>query len=655
MNSIVRGSIVGALAVAVTAAAAAFFLSREASQAREQAENAVATAAGHAAEEVSSRIQAYFAAKKTSAGGMADYMKNLPSEMRSNFLQLKLLHAKYKDFGYLFLLDDSGKLLSTDSPDKSQLEQKKWTESDEFEKAQKAGQPVAGETLLHEGGAITLIGAPIPSAKGGGVVGGAVELFKATDIGKDLERPSGSHLFVSTDDGKLVGMVAADGLTRDAGEVPAGLWQSITGSGLKLGEKGQVRFSEGDQNYLAASVPVSEGKLAVVVDAPLAAAATSGPGSGHVFKGGAIGLALAIVAAVLLSRLAPPGPLTPAAPEGPFADPQEIAHLKTELSRAEQERERANRDLERLREEALNATQRADTATRELTTARDAAQAGAEKHEALTRDLEVAKQAAETAVNASKTVSPELRETLDRKIEVDRIKSDAIFTVSKELSSSFSIIKNFIYKLLTASKDKQMEHAAQEFLDKLVATTAPLERLMEDLVNFSQLSSGEKEPDLQRVDLAPLIQRIVAESKPLADAKRLALTVAIAKDAGELECDPAQIGMVLTNLVKNAIKFTPKEGKVSIEAGPHESGVLVAVLDSGKKIQVSADSKVFLQFEGTNTSLTKKIGGTGLRMPIMQSILHAHGGRLWIDHQGEYNRFAFTLPRTQASRGRRPA
>jgi signal transduction histidine kinase len=140
---------------------------------------------------------------------------------------------------------------------------------------------------------------------------------------------------------------------------------------------------------------------------------------------------------------------------------------------------------------------------------------------------------------------------------------------------------------------------------------------------------------------------VTSITSPLASEKNLALFIETDSDHEvKISADKIRIRQVMINLINNAIKFTEK-GKISIHVAREENNVLISVKDTGIGIPVDHLEEVFQEFTQVDTSTTRKVGGTGLGLPISRRLINMHGGRLWVEStgvNGEGSTFYVFLP-----------
>jgi signal transduction histidine kinase len=142
----------------------------------------------------------------------------------------------------------------------------------------------------------------------------------------------------------------------------------------------------------------------------------------------------------------------------------------------------------------------------------------------------------------------------------------------------------------------------------------------------------------------------VENIRNLAGQKGIEIDIRVDESVGAIEADPMRLGQVATNLVGNAIKFSPDGGRVEVFASGDEKCVTVSIRDYGRGISPRDQSRLFQRFAQLDSSTTRKAGGTGLGLVISKGIVEQHGGSIWVESAPDQgSTFSFSLPR------RRPA
>ena len=241
---------------------------------------------------------------------------------------------------------------------------------------------------------------------------------------------------------------------------------------------------------------------------------------------------------------------------------------------------------------------------------------------------------------------PEIRELTeafnrmcDRLKEVDKVKSDFFAMTSHELKTPLTTITEGISLLLEGTCGAITEKQ-KRLLTIITAESNRLTRLVHSILDLSKMEAGMMKYDFARGRIEPLIEQAVNEILPYAEAKRLHLEKSISGDLPPCAMDVERILEVLRNLIGNAVKFTPEEGRIEIAARPANGGLEVSVGDSGPGIPGEKLLTIFEKYESTDQ---KK--GTGLGLAIVKHIIAAHGGKVWAESRaGAGTRFIFVLP-----------
>jgi two-component system phosphate regulon sensor histidine kinase PhoR len=241
--------------------------------------------------------------------------------------------------------------------------------------------------------------------------------------------------------------------------------------------------------------------------------------------------------------------------------------------------------------------------------------------------------------------------------QTERLRRELTANVSHELRTPLTSIKGFAETLLDgAMRD---ETTCQRFLGIIDGETDRLVKLVDDLLDLSLLESKRVALELQPVDVGVLVAHTVDKLRPLAQTQRLSLHQT-APPGILISADADRLAQVLTNLVDNALKYTPEGGQVDVQVAAINGEVEVQVNDSGRGIGAEDLPHVFERFYRADRSRTRGSGGTGLGLAITKHIVEAHGGRISVSSRpNEGTTFKVTLPRAaaatpDASSGHRP-
>src|SRR5215475_7139343 len=233
----------------------------------------------------------------------------------------------------------------------------------------------------------------------------------------------------------------------------------------------------------------------------------------------------------------------------------------------------------------------------------------------------------------------------ERLKELDQLKSDFVSNVSHELRTPLTAIKGAVDLLLRevpgALNESQTHH-----LSRVRSNTQHLAGLINDLLDLSKIEEGKIELDAGRVSLGDLVQEVMETVKPMAAEKSVLLDVEVPEPSVLVWADRDKVTQVLMNLIGNAIKFTPSDGKIGVSTANDRRGwVRVSIRDGGPGIPASEQEKIFEKFYQVTRDGEPKPKGTGLGLAISKSLVELHGGKIWVESQpGCGSTFSFTLP-----------
>jgi two-component system phosphate regulon sensor histidine kinase PhoR len=225
---------------------------------------------------------------------------------------------------------------------------------------------------------------------------------------------------------------------------------------------------------------------------------------------------------------------------------------------------------------------------------------------------------------------------------LERARRELTANVSHELRTPLTSIKGFAETLLAgAVRD---EETARHFLEIIDNEANRLVKLVDDLLDLSRLESKRISLELGQVDVGRLVEETVARLRPLAGARDFQVQPA-PQDVVAI-ADRDRLAQVLTNLLDNAIKFTPEGGRIAVGWRVLNGEVEVSVADTGAGIAEADLPHVFERFYKADRARAATPGGSGLGLAITKHIVEAHGGRIRVSSApGKGTTFTFTLPR----------
>ncbi|MDO9444368.1 MAG: HAMP domain-containing sensor histidine kinase, partial [Dehalococcoidia bacterium] len=226
-------------------------------------------------------------------------------------------------------------------------------------------------------------------------------------------------------------------------------------------------------------------------------------------------------------------------------------------------------------------------------------------------------------------------------LEVEQLKRDVVSVVSHELRTPLTVIGSSLGMVNEATPELQ-----RQLISTAERNVLRMRELVDDMLDLARLESGQAAPNLEPHSLVDICHEVAALLGPQAQAKGIQVLEATDGDVPEyLRCDRRQISRAITNLVTNAIKFSPEQSDVWIVVRGEPDWVHIDVVDSGPGVPLEEHERVFTRFyRATNTR--ERISGTGLGLPIVRQIAELHGGRAGLlqADQGAY--FRFSLPRS---------
>ncbi|MFN7170898.1 MAG: ATP-binding protein, partial [Candidatus Omnitrophota bacterium] len=231
---------------------------------------------------------------------------------------------------------------------------------------------------------------------------------------------------------------------------------------------------------------------------------------------------------------------------------------------------------------------------------------------------------------------------------LSKIKSDFVSVVSHELRTPLTSIRESI-SLILDGEAGEINSEQMKFLRIAEKNVERLTNLINDILDFSKLESGGTSVNPRRVSLNQLVNNVYETMYPAIQDKTIEVRMELSQEMPEVWVDPEKISQVLTNILSNAIKFTPLGGTVWIKTKPvfseEKEYVEVSVRDTGPGIAAEDIPKLFTPFSQLGSPLTRKSGGTGLGLAISKNIVELHGGSIGVESElGKGSEFSFRIP-----------
>lgn len=258
----------------------------------------------------------------------------------------------------------------------------------------------------------------------------------------------------------------------------------------------------------------------------------------------------------------------------------------------------------------------------------------------------------------------EIKEQTNKKLErLERLKSEFISIVSHELRTPLTAIKNSL-DIVLSGKSGALTENMDKFMNMAKRNVTRLSGIINDLLDLSKIEAGKMDFKFETIKIEPVIEYVKTSLEEMAREKNLILKTKIEDNSADIYADTHRLEQVLTNLVSNAIKFTPENGQVEIRTEVvdtkdinyveifdeefkqlHGKYLVVCVKDNGIGISQENLAHVFDKFAQIENSLSRKVGGSGLGLPIARQLLEAHNGAIWCNSKPDKgSSFYFVVP-----------
>jgi signal transduction histidine kinase len=240
--------------------------------------------------------------------------------------------------------------------------------------------------------------------------------------------------------------------------------------------------------------------------------------------------------------------------------------------------------------------------------------------------------------------------------ELDKMKSDFVSNVSHELRTPLTSIKGSVDNMLDGLTG-QLNEKQIRYLARIKSNADRLSRLINDLLDLSRIEAGRVEVRAATLPLNALAGEVAEQLKPLAAEKLIQIEVPASDPEVTVWADRDKVTQVLMNLIGNAIKFTPQNGKVTVAIEKNGDDYMrISIADNGPGIVQEEANKIFAKFYQVDNIDRQKPKGSGLGLAISKALVELHGGKIWVESAvGRGSTFYFTLPTQQPFKLEMPA
>src|SRR5207248_9553588 len=223
--------------------------------------------------------------------------------------------------------------------------------------------------------------------------------------------------------------------------------------------------------------------------------------------------------------------------------------------------------------------------------------------------------------------------------EANAAKDQFLATLSHELRSPLNVMIGWIQMLRSGQIGPDAAARGFDVLERSVRLQA---KLIDDLLDVSRIITGKLRVEKRRIDLATIVEAAADAARPAANAKRVTLTATV-EPSLFMEADPQRLQQVVSNLLTNALKFTPEHGSIDVRLDRVEGSARIVVRDSGIGIAPDLLPRIFDRFQQGDSSTTRTHGGLGLGLAIVRHLVEQHGGHAAAASAGAGHGSTFTL------------
>lgn len=239
----------------------------------------------------------------------------------------------------------------------------------------------------------------------------------------------------------------------------------------------------------------------------------------------------------------------------------------------------------------------------------------------------------------------ELQVAYDEIKTASRMKSQFLAHMSHELRTPMNAVIGFS-EILEDQTFGPLNERQTRYVRNILSSSRHLLELINEILDLAKVESGEMQLVLAQFLVKDCLSQVVEVVRPLATAKRIALTSDIDPDLGLVTADEGRFKQIMYNLLSNAIKFTPEGGKIDILAARRDDNTLeMAIADTGIGIKKEHQELIFLEFRQVEETYSRRYEGTGLGLALTKRLVELHGGSIWVESEvGVGSTFTFTIP-----------
>lgn len=219
----------------------------------------------------------------------------------------------------------------------------------------------------------------------------------------------------------------------------------------------------------------------------------------------------------------------------------------------------------------------------------------------------------------------ELRDISDLR-RLEAVRQDFVSNVSHELKTPLTAMRGYTETLL---EDEDMpESMRRSFLEKAYSNTERLVAIVSDLLSLSRLQSDQHELSFEKLDVREFVKDVLGDLRDLADSMQIRFEVEVDDGSLEVEADIDALSMAFSNLVTNAVRYSPEGERVQVQVLATDHEIRIDVTDHGPGIPEHEQERIFERFYRVDKARSRRLGGTGLGLSIVKNVMATHGGRV---------------------------
>jgi PAS domain S-box-containing protein len=222
----------------------------------------------------------------------------------------------------------------------------------------------------------------------------------------------------------------------------------------------------------------------------------------------------------------------------------------------------------------------------------------------------------------------------------NRLKDEFLATLSHELRTPLTAVLGWLSLLRSGKLDEDTQQQALATIERNANAQA---QLIEDILDVSRIITGQLRLDVRPFDFSEVIDSAIASVRPAAEAKQIRIETMIDRQASLVWGDAVRLQQVVWNLISNAVKFTPREGRITIQLESDNSHTKIVVRDTGQGINPEFLPYVFDRFRQADSTSTRTHSGLGLGLAIVRHLVEMHGGQVRAESEGVGRGASFTL------------